>query len=189
MIQLSLESPTEGNFERLFDSLPEKCIVFLEDIDSTGITRDIMRNDKKGRSGISLSGLLNTIDGSTSAEGGLLIVRSNTPDSLDPALVRGGRIDRKILFDYASKEVSESIFVCVFTLLNEEEPRVVSTQFDHKISVLAAQFARIIPYCELPHSDLQAFLFKLIKDPVVAVGMWRNGLPAISPPRRRATTS
>jgi len=128
-----------------------------------------MRNDKKDRSGISLSGLLNIIDGSTSAEGGLLIVTSNTPDSLDPALVRGGRIDRKILFDYVSKEVVKSIFVRMFTLLNDEETRVVSTQFEHKISVLAAQFAETIPYCELPHSGLQAFLFKPIKDPVAAV--------------------
>jgi len=96
--KLSLDSLTEGIFEWLFDSLPEKYIIVLEDINSTGITRDTMRNDKKGKSGISLSALRNIVDGSTSAEEGLLIVTSNTPGSLDPALVRGGRIDRKILF-------------------------------------------------------------------------------------------
>lgn len=45
--------------------------------------------------GVTLSGLLNAIDGLTAREGRILFITSNHPDKLDPALIRPGRVDRR----------------------------------------------------------------------------------------------
>lgn len=65
---------------------------------------------KSGSSKVTLAGLLNTLDGVSSKEARITIMSSNCPDSLDPALIRPGRIDAKILFDFASHEMCEELF-------------------------------------------------------------------------------
>lgn len=79
-------------------------IIVLEDIDAAKITRDRAKveaerqalsaaKDDKAAEGVTLSGLLNAIDGIAAREGRLLFMTSNHPDQLDPALLRPGRID------------------------------------------------------------------------------------------------
>lgn len=53
---------------------------------------------------ITLSGLLNSIDGVFNNDGRILIMTTNHPEVLDEALIRPGRIDRKILFDNCDKQ-------------------------------------------------------------------------------------
>jgi chaperone BCS1 len=59
---------------------------------------------------VTLSGLLNAIDGNASQEGRLLIMTSNDPDALDAALTRPGRIDKKVYFGKMDKNAGKSIF-------------------------------------------------------------------------------
>jgi mitochondrial chaperone BCS1 len=59
---------------------------------------------------ISLSGLLNAIDGVASHEGRVLIMTTNKPESLDDALVRPGRVDRQVAFAHASSEQAGELF-------------------------------------------------------------------------------
>lgn len=66
---------------------------------------------ERKRNTVTLSGLLNAIDGNASAEGRLLIMTSNNPDALDSALTRPGRIDRKVYFGNMSKTAGRSIFM------------------------------------------------------------------------------
>ena len=54
------------------------------------------------RPGLTLSGLLNAIDGVVAQEGRLLFMTTNRINALDPALIRPGRIDVRIEFCYAS---------------------------------------------------------------------------------------
>ena len=63
-----------------------------------------------GRSLISLSGLLNTIDGAASHEGRVLIMTTNHPNKLDPALIRPGRVDLQIKFTLATRDQCRDIF-------------------------------------------------------------------------------
>ena len=76
-------------------------LVVIEDLDAlaAGESREIVKGKDKGdankKMGISLSGLLNAIDGVAAKEGRILIVTSNHPENLDPALMRPGRIDRR----------------------------------------------------------------------------------------------
>ncbi|KAI9653396.1 MAG: hypothetical protein M1821_007061 [Bathelium mastoideum] len=66
------------------------------------------------RPGISLSGLLNTIDGVASHEGRVLIMTSNQPEKLDAALVRPGRVDMRVAFGPAGREQAVELFVRMF---------------------------------------------------------------------------
>lgn len=71
--------------------------------------------------GISLSGLLNAIDGVASHEGRVLIMTTNHPDKLDAALVRPGRVDRKVGFRLAMREEVRELFVRMYRVGEGED--------------------------------------------------------------------
>jgi SpoVK/Ycf46/Vps4 family AAA+-type ATPase len=54
------------------------------------------------RDALNLSGLLNVLDGVVDTPGRILIMTSNHPEKLDPALIRPGRIDKKLMLGYMS---------------------------------------------------------------------------------------
>ncbi|KAJ7121416.1 hypothetical protein C8R44DRAFT_853057 [Mycena epipterygia] len=66
------------------------------------------------RSLVTLSGLLNVIDGVGSEEGKLFFATTNYFDRLDPALLRPGRIDRKIAYELATTDQARALFVRFF---------------------------------------------------------------------------
>ncbi|KAL8632310.1 hypothetical protein Q9189_001982 [Teloschistes chrysophthalmus] len=68
----------------------------------------------KENQGISLSGLLNAIDGVASHEGRVLLMTTNCPEKLDEALIRPGRIDMKIAFTKATKNQMRELFVRMY---------------------------------------------------------------------------
>lgn len=78
-------------------------IHILEDIDCLLVqargTRVDSSLDTTPPKGITLSGLLNTLDGVSAPSNTLFFMTTNYPDRLDPALTRPGRIDRHIRFD------------------------------------------------------------------------------------------
>lgn len=178
---ISLQEPTltEGDLMQLFNGLPSRCIVLLEDVDAAGLLRDsksdskqsktdqkarkdkegtdVVKEEKKGEgnpakdehfsladvvrelrkpvptakagngpeagghpnrapgTGISLSGLLNAIDGVATHEGRVLIMTTNHPERLDSALVRPGRVDRRVGFTLAKNEQIRELFVRMYT--------------------------------------------------------------------------
>lgn len=68
--------------------------------------------DKK--TGITLSGLLNTIDGVASHEGRILIMTTNAPEALDEALLRPGRVDLQVPFTNAVRQQAEELFMRMY---------------------------------------------------------------------------
>jgi mitochondrial chaperone BCS1 len=137
---------TESDLNHLFNSLPRRCIVLLEDIDSAGLLRDeksdkagttdtdasdskeenkiiatdIAKAIKDGKSDaskdrISLSGLLNAIDGVASHEGRILVMTTNYPEKLDDALIRPGRVDMQVKFGLASHLQIREIFLRMYS--------------------------------------------------------------------------
>jgi len=67
------------------------------------------------RSRISLSGLLNVLDGVASHEGRVLIMTTNHVERLDGALLRPGRIDVRIRFELATRAQAEHVFVQIYS--------------------------------------------------------------------------
>lgn len=72
--------------------------------------------------GISLSGLLNAIDGVASHEGRVLVMTTNFPEKLDDALIRPGRVDMKVAFTMATCSQIQELFVRMYSP-DEPSPR------------------------------------------------------------------
>ncbi|KAF2647236.1 P-loop containing nucleoside triphosphate hydrolase protein [Lophiostoma macrostomum CBS 122681] len=151
---ISLAEPklTESALDNLFSKLPTRSIVLLEDIDAAGLKREDEPMSESGlntmsepnttskvtgaspipaasgpKSNISLSGLLNVIDGVAAQEGRILIMTTNCPSKLDDALLRPGRTDVKVEFTLATKEQIRSIFYRMYsTKLEKGQPAKTS---------------------------------------------------------------
>ena len=82
-------------FKQANDKAP--CIVFIDEIDTIGKSRDgaggIDGNDEREQT---LNQLLTEMDGFDGSKGVVVLAATNRPDSLDPALLRPGRFDRRI---------------------------------------------------------------------------------------------
>lgn len=74
-------------------SVPENAVLLIEDIDAAQQDRDAVASDEKSQA-VTMSGLLNAIDGVFSRDGRVLVMTTNHPEKLDAALVRPGRADR-----------------------------------------------------------------------------------------------
>lgn len=93
----------------LFKQAGEKapCIVFIDEIDTIGKKRDnggMGGNDEREQT---LNQLLTEMDGFDGSKGVVILAATNRPDSLDPALLRPGRFDRRVpveLPDLAGRE-------------------------------------------------------------------------------------
>ncbi|ETI24345.1 hypothetical protein G647_03714 [Cladophialophora carrionii CBS 160.54] len=186
---LSEATLTEEDLVLLFNSLPKRCILLLEDVDTAGLGRapstkreskhtsmnsSATTKDEQNKRGsllhqdeeeeeiqssatptastpslpgavakeptfkntVTLSGLLNAIDGVASQEGRVLIMTTNHPERLDPALVRPGRVDLSIKFDLANRQQVKDLFMrmyCADTLEMTRQPTKISHILPNKV--------------------------------------------------------
>lgn len=74
------------------------CIIFIDEIDAIGKSRDnaLGSNDEREQT---LNQILSEMDGFSTDKGLLLLAATNRPEVLDPALLRPGRFDRRIIVD------------------------------------------------------------------------------------------
>ena len=149
---------------------------------------------------VSLSGLLNALDGIGAQEGRVLFATTNKYSSLDPALCRPGRMDLHIEFNLASRFQAEELFKRFYApsgstvqdkdLIDLSEPasekegpsfvgvahRTRAPELPiERVHALAAQFAEAIPERELSMASLQGFLMTHKTRPFGAVeeiGAW-----------------
>lgn len=174
---ISLLEPTltEEDLGQLFNALPRRCVVLLEDIDTAGLLRpdktaedaaaetdddksedndddatskavkaakaseagvaDLVKALKKAnesteedkKKGISLSGLLNAIDGVASHEGRLLVMTTNRPEKLDAALIRPGRVDLQVAFTNATQDQIKELFERMYTSVTPKKKKTSET--------------------------------------------------------------
>ncbi len=82
----------------LFKQANEKapCIVFIDEIDTIGKKRDSQGYSGNDEREQTLNQLLTEMDGFDASKGVVILAATNRPDSLDPALLRPGRFDRRI---------------------------------------------------------------------------------------------
>lgn len=81
-------------FKQAYEKAP--CIVFIDEIDTIGKKRDnggMGGNDEREQT---LNQLLTEMDGFDGRKGVIILAATNRPDSLDPALLRPGRFDRRV---------------------------------------------------------------------------------------------
>ena len=94
----------------LFRQAKEKapCIVFIDEIDAIGKKRDgqLSTNDEREQT---LNQLLTEMDGFEDNTGVIILAATNRPDSLDPALTRPGRFDRRVPVELPDLKGREAI--------------------------------------------------------------------------------
>lgn len=162
--------------------ITELSLTLYQDIDSAGIGREHNasrtvpqdftepgtnhRGISPGRSVVTLSGLLNAIDGNASQEGRLLIMTSNKPDTLDAALTRPGRVDRKVHFGNMSRVAGESIFK---RLIGRSALAHDAAFTMEEIEEFARQFAEKVPPNTFSPAQVQNFLQGCRGDPLKAL--------------------
>ncbi|KAH9958838.1 P-loop containing nucleoside triphosphate hydrolase protein [Russula dissimulans] len=198
VVSLSSKGMSDNTLSTLMGNVPSRCILLLEDLDAAftrGISRDSTSTgaptvptkaaaEANDGSTLSLSGLLNSLDGVAAAEGRLLFATTNHIERLDPALSRAGRMDVWVNFTNATKWQAEGIFKCFFpsrpsaSSSTNEASSPTSTDADaagskrkasaHSVPILeeaeiaqlAKRFADTIPEGEMSVASLQGYLLK-----------------------------
>lgn len=169
-----------GSDSELFNALamaPRRSFVLIEDIDAANVSNKrapmpapqptqptIGGNGPAAgtpaqQQGITLSGLLNALDGVMAKEGRVLLMTTNHIDQLDPALIRPGRIDLQLSFGLADKEQAKRLFARFFDdsgLLDEIERRYETPRSPAEIQEI----------CLRHHSDGKAAAAALVSSPI-----------------------
>ncbi|KAK6536200.1 hypothetical protein TWF281_000443 [Arthrobotrys megalospora] len=154
---------SEEKLLECFGALPSRCILLLEDIDTVEISRrrDGAAGDRRGREDqktqVTLSGLLNAIDGVASHEGRILIMTTNHPEILDPALVRKGRVDLEVPFGLATKEQIVNLFTIMYShdYDDEQEGDEISKE---KLTAAALRFGELLDANKFSPAEITEFL-------------------------------
>ena len=111
VLSLNNKLLTDDGLRDLVDALPAGCILLMEDIDCAfGPKREAAEE-----TGVTLSGLLNALDGVSSREGRVLFLTTNHPERLDPALVRPGRVDRSFRLGHTTRDQARRLFAWFFS--------------------------------------------------------------------------
>ncbi|KFH42157.1 Mitochondrial chaperone-like protein [Hapsidospora chrysogenum ATCC 11550] len=149
--------PSDADLEQMFQEIPPRCIVLLEDIDA--VWTDRFAADRNGHHeaqpapNCTLSGLLNVLDGVGSQEGRIVIMTTNRPEQLDSALVRPGRVDMKVFLGNISPSSAEEMFLRMFS----PDLGCASHLDIAELRRLASEFAGYIPDDTFTPSLLQGF--------------------------------
>ncbi|KDQ34042.1 hypothetical protein PLEOSDRAFT_1028527, partial [Pleurotus ostreatus PC15] len=179
-ISLSADYIDDSTLQTAASSMPRRSILLIEDIDCAFASRedeeDILFSpaspyvDANGvvprRSAVTLSGLLNIIDGVDSEEGKFFIATTNYVDRLDAALIRPGRIDRKIEYRLATQEQAHALFTRFFPASRFAHTTSSEKRID--LVSLADMFSSGIPEDTFSIAELQGFLLSCKKRPLDA---------------------
>jgi chaperone BCS1 len=107
VLSLSSKALSDEALRTLVDGLPVATILLIEDVDC--IFKERRTTDVQ--TGVTLSGLLNALDGVSSRDGRVLFLTTNHPERLDAALIRPGRVDRKIELGYSTRDQARRLFL------------------------------------------------------------------------------
>ena len=118
ILNLSENNLTDDRLNHLMNHIPNRSILLLEDVDAAFNKRE-QTNDQGFNNGVTFSGLLNALDGVASAEECITFMTTNHPEKLDPALLRPGRVDYKVMIDNATEHQVKRMFLRFYE--NEEE--------------------------------------------------------------------
>ena len=103
------------NNERIREEILKKELNQIKkDINALALNKEVNKdNDNKE---LTLSGILNAIDGIFNNEGRIMIITTNHPEKIDKALVRPGRIDKKVHFDLCTRKQICDIYNMMYGL-------------------------------------------------------------------------
>ncbi|XP_031777197.1 mitochondrial chaperone BCS1 [Nasonia vitripennis] len=146
VLNLSDRLLSDDRLNHLLAIAPQQTIILLEDIDAVFVSREESAEVKaayQGLNSVTLSGLLNALDGVASSEGRILFMTTNYLDRLDPALIRPGRVDYKEYIGWCSATQLEQMFVRFYQSDDKDTERLAKefaqSVLAHKRNVSPAQ--------------------------------------------------
>ncbi|KAH0532927.1 hypothetical protein TsFJ059_001558 [Trichoderma semiorbis] len=177
--QKSTSDTSDGESESEVEVKPKKRV---------SRKRDAGKKNPVAVDGISLSGLLNAIDGVASHEGRVLIMTTNKPEALDEALIRPGRVDVQVKFSNASSVQAGELFHRMYEASRHNETSkaaIAEGQADksneqpvakddteelegitaEEMKTISEEFGRRIPEGVFSPAEIQGFLLKRKKVP------------------------
>ncbi|KAF9999283.1 hypothetical protein BGZ79_007097 [Entomortierella chlamydospora] len=107
VVNLSSKNLTDDTLSELVSDTPSRCLLLIEDVDAAFVQRE----SKDAATGITFSGLLNSVDGVSAQEGRMLCMTTNHLERLDEALIRPGRVDVRARFGKATQSQAEELFI------------------------------------------------------------------------------
>ncbi|KAF9571241.1 hypothetical protein EC968_000837 [Mortierella alpina] len=110
VVNLSSKNLTDDTLSELVSDTPSRCLLLIEDVDAAFVQRE----SKDAATGITFSGLLNSVDGVSAQEGRMLCMTTNHLDRLDEALIRPGRVDVRARFGKATRSQAQELFIKFF---------------------------------------------------------------------------
>lgn len=113
IVNLGISGLNDQQLDQLLNNAPRNSILLMEDVDAALIKRKAGKA-QSGSNNVTLSGILNALDGITAQEGSVVFMTTNHIRKLAPALIRPGRCDRKMLFDYADAHQIHGMFLKFF---------------------------------------------------------------------------
>lgn len=134
---VNLTEFNDRTLKSAMNDVPENSVILFEDIDcmrtghrrsdpEVSSDRQVAGSEKKdgsGQSGVTLSGLLNVLDGFHAPENVVFVMTTNRVEMLDPALLRPGRIDHKIFMGDATDSQRVELYRRFFPEATEGEAR------------------------------------------------------------------
>jgi chaperone BCS1 len=181
---LNISNLNDNNLKTLVAELPRHCVVLLEDVDAASSKRTDDTNTNLGQNGssprkpdnamVSLSTLLNVLDGVGSPEGRVLIMTTNHIERLDGALIRPGRADMKIEFQLADEEMVARLFCFIYDAelgksLEGNETDKGKTIEDDEILKRAEEFTAKVPKLEFSPAEIMSLLLANKQSPQQAI--------------------
>ncbi|KAI8806144.1 P-loop containing nucleoside triphosphate hydrolase protein [Cladochytrium replicatum] len=154
-LSLSSNGLTDEVLTQLMMSTASRCILLIEDVDAAFVSRtsDDSKDKKDKTSKVTFSGLLNALDGAAAQEGRIVMMTTNHLEKLDPALVRPGRVDRKVFFHLATQWQIRRLFLHFFPGGGEAHEK------------LADEFSKAIPDKKVSMAAIQGYLMRFKKSP------------------------
>ena len=103
---------TDDDLQLAFSTCKSNGILLIEDIDASQKDRNITKEEEEEeekKKSLSLSSLLNQLDGNLSPPGIIVFMTTNYPDKLDSAILRPGRVDFRLTLGYLTPKITEKM--------------------------------------------------------------------------------
>jgi chaperone BCS1 len=136
---VNLTELNDRTLKKAMNAVPENSVILFEDIDCMKAgnrrsesdawkkeqipAKDASQNAGSDRGSVTLSGLLNVLDGFHAPENVIFVMTTNDMEALDPALLRPGRIDYKLFMGEAAESQKAELYCRFFPDATEIEAR------------------------------------------------------------------
>jgi chaperone BCS1 len=165
---INLTEMNDRTLKNAINWVPEHSVILFEDIDcmkaghrrhladthgsAPASANDSPQRETQNSGGVTLSGLLNVLDGFHAPENVVFVMTTNDVDALDPALLRPGRIDYKLFMGKAAESQKAELYRRFFPDASEPEAREFARE--HRAETMA-EFQGLLLAMEQEYTPLE----------------------------------